>query len=115
MNYSCPVCGYGQLIEPPEEDMICPCCGTQFGYHDSIRSHDSLRQHWIKTGCRWHSRRILRPVGWNAYMQLIRAGFGASLASLYTLTGEGASNEVPPALTIGSSQSIRSRVEFQGV
>lgn len=64
----CPVCGLGleffpwDTISPSDE--ICPCCGTQFGYHDAIRNegilentiarYNTLRKDWINDGMKWH-------------------------------------------------------------
>lgn len=79
MTYRCPVCGYPGLERPPADYEICPCCGTEFDYHDALRSHQSLRQEWIRGGLGWHSRVDSPPAGWNAYMQLIKAGFQADL------------------------------------
>lgn len=45
----CPVCGYG-FGEPIRDSMICRCCGTQFGYHDSAHSHAALRGRWLAEG-----------------------------------------------------------------
>lgn len=68
-NNICPVCGY-DFKEPIEDSMTCVCCGTQFGYHDSVFSHAQLRTRWLDNGAKWHSRRILPPVGWSAASQL---------------------------------------------
>jgi hypothetical protein len=44
-QYSCHVCGYSMLDEPPYDKYgcatytICPCCGTEFGYDDSLTEH----------------------------------------------------------------------------
>lgn len=70
MTYTCPVCGYDRLDEPPKDWAICPCCGTQFNYSDSGRSHKALRDDWIKDGCKWRGRPEWRPPGWNAQEQL---------------------------------------------
>jgi len=68
--YLCPVCGFDELDEPPAMHMICPCCGTQFDYHDYVRTHLELRHEWIMSGAKWHSRHTLAPAGWNAIKQL---------------------------------------------
>lgn len=82
--FTCPVCGYDQLRKPPADHTICPSCGVQFGYNDAgplplPEMHQILRRKWINLGLRWHSRVIPQPVGWNAYVQLINAGFGRDL------------------------------------
>lgn len=71
----CPVCGYAGLSRPLELDDICPCCGTQFSYHDATLSHAELRQEWIAKGMRWHSRVRSKPPNWDPVAQLKRAGF----------------------------------------
>jgi predicted amidophosphoribosyltransferase len=74
MNYLCPVCGYW-LEDPPTRHRICPCCGTEFGYHDSGGTYDDIRKAWVATGARWWSPVDRQPVGWNAVTQLLNAGF----------------------------------------
>jgi uncharacterized Zn finger protein (UPF0148 family) len=74
MKYTCTVCGFPELALPPERDMICPCCGTHFAYHDSYYSHSELREQWIERGAKWHSKRTAAPPHWSAYQQLIRLG-----------------------------------------
>ncbi len=71
-QYTCPVCGYGELAEPPYDYTICPSCGTEFGYTDSTRTHQELRQQWIASGRHWHSRVTPRPINWDADKQLER-------------------------------------------
>ena len=75
MKELCPVCGYNELFSPPKNDMICPCCGTQFGYDDFQKTHEQLRENWLREGTPWHSRRTLPPVGWSAEIQLAQAGY----------------------------------------
>lgn len=74
MDNSCPVCGY-DLKEPVMDSLICVCCGTQYGYHDSTASHAKLREHWIDAGAQWHSRRVLPPAGWSFAQQLRGIGY----------------------------------------
>jgi len=70
--HTCPVCGYNQLRYPPEDFTICPSCGTEFGYHDSRRTHWELRVQWVNEGALWHSRVINPPSPlWNGLKQLI--------------------------------------------
>lgn len=61
MEYTCPVCEFDRLRKPPEDYLICPSCGTQFGYSDANRTHEELRQLWIAHGKRWYSSRIPNP------------------------------------------------------
>ncbi len=75
MKHLCPVCGYNELPEPPQDYNICPCCGTEFGYTDFTASHESLRDRWVQRGMTWHSRRVSPPLDWNPEDQLMRAGF----------------------------------------
>ena len=72
----CPVCGFPGLDaaayskggDPSFE--ICPCCGTEFGYHDSRTSHSDLRLKWIKDGMPWHSKSHIPPRGWDPVEQI---------------------------------------------
>ena len=79
--HTCPVCGYADLKYPPEDFTICPSCGTEFGYHDSNKTHGELRAEWVKRGSPWSSRAIERPAGWNGLSQLQPAGFVSSEVS----------------------------------
>jgi len=72
MNYICPVCGFDRLPEEPEDHVICPSCGTQFGYHDVTRSHSELRSQWVAMGMPWRSRRVPKPDRWSPTLQLSR-------------------------------------------
>lgn len=80
MTYLCPVCGYDQLREPPQDHSICPSCGTHFGYDDFTTSHQELRRRWIAAGARWWSSATPPPPGWSAREQLRRAGHAADEA-----------------------------------
>jgi ribosomal protein L37AE/L43A len=71
-RHTCPVCFYPGLHRPPADHFICPCCGTQFEYHDSARTHEELRERWITNGMQWHSRALAAPEGWDARRQLER-------------------------------------------
>lgn len=73
MRYQCTVCGYWQLTRPPQDDTICPCCGTHFGYHDYATTHEELRRKWISSGAHWFSRAQTSPVGWDPFVQLIES------------------------------------------
>ncbi len=68
----CPVCNY-LLSELPEDYDYCPCCGTQFGYHDAGRTYASLRQAWVSRGMPWWSPVRQAPDGWNAQRQLLKS------------------------------------------
>lgn len=79
----CPVCGYNGLDEPAFDDVgapsfdICDCCGTQFGYHDSTKSHATLRAEWVAKGMPWHSRVTPPPHDWDPVKQLRSVTSGA--------------------------------------
>jgi hypothetical protein len=81
MTYKCPVCGYKELSRPPQDDTICPCCGTHFGYHDYATTHEDLRMRWISTGARWFSRARQQPHGWDAMTQLLESGLAIHLGA----------------------------------
>ena len=68
--YMCPVCGYGGLRRPADDGIICPCCGTEFGYSDATKSHAQLRSEWLMSGGRWYSVVTPPPSGWNLNKQL---------------------------------------------
>src|SRR4051812_48316988 len=69
--YTCPVCGYKRLRYPAaDEGVICPCCGTQFGYSDAGTTHAQLRREWVREGMKWYSRVTPAPEGWNPAEQL---------------------------------------------
>ena len=71
----CPVCGYDGLPRPAYNHSgrasfgICECCGTQFGYDDARRSHESLRREWIAKGTPWSGPAKPKP-GWDPEQQL---------------------------------------------
>ena len=79
-TFTCPVCGYPNLDEPPVDNYgcstysICPCCGVEFGYDDSSRSHGELRREWVAKGAVWFSKDSAPPDGWDAIKQLQSAG-----------------------------------------
>lgn len=75
MTFTCPVCGYERLPEPPERYLICPCCGVEFGNDDEDATREELRAAWVAGGARWWSPNTLAPLGWSADEQLRRAGF----------------------------------------
>ena len=66
-TYTCPVCGYDQLNDPPVDYNICPSCGTEFGYHDFTKSWDQLRSEWVAKGSKWLSKHIPAPANWKPY------------------------------------------------
>ena len=80
MTYTCPVCGYNGLKRPAQDELICPCCGVQFGYDDFALSHEQIRENWLREGAHWFSHTTLPPLGWTAEGQLLRAGLNRPLA-----------------------------------
>ena len=75
-DHACPVCGYdGDLTFRPREYQICACCGTEFGFDDRVLNYAQLRDEWLNKGCPWFDPDELKPVSWNAYGQLLTAGF----------------------------------------
>jgi hypothetical protein len=69
--FTCPVCYYDGLAEPPREYNICDCCGTEFGSDDELRTHAQLRTEWVARGARWFFRNP--PIMWNPWQQLANA------------------------------------------
>lgn len=71
--YSCPVCGFAKLKEPPRSASggpsyeICPACGFQFGVSDDDDeiSYDQWREDWVGSGMEWTSLGIPKPRGWD--------------------------------------------------
>jgi hypothetical protein len=71
-EFGCPICGYS-MEDPPTAYNICPCCGTEFD-HTVASRHRQLREEWLKFGARWWSPVDQPPLGWNPYVQMLRAG-----------------------------------------
>jgi len=75
MFYSCPVCGYSQMTEAPNDYAICPSCGIQFGYDDVSKKYRRLRNEWLANGAIWFSPSTPPPGPfWNGFRQVIEAG-----------------------------------------
>ena len=70
--FTCPVCFYGKMPDPPADYNICPCCGTEFENDDDTRSFEQLRSYWISSGAKWFFRQP--PLMWNPWQQLADAG-----------------------------------------
>lgn len=68
------MCGFG-LAYPPDDFVICPSCGVEFGYETAGRSFSVLRDEWIASGARWASHVVAPPPGWDAWNQLTEAGY----------------------------------------
>jgi hypothetical protein len=72
-TYTCPVCAFNQLTFPPQDHVICPCCGTQFGYDDVAHSYRELRNIWLGKGGEWFNIEcpsFATRRHWNAWDQL---------------------------------------------
>ena len=78
-RYTCPVCGYPDLTEPPRSDdgggsyEICWSCGFEFGVTDDDLgyTYEVWRQGWIDRGMPWDSATLRPPPpGWDARLQL---------------------------------------------
>lgn len=70
VNFTCPICRYDKLTDPPADHEICPCCGTEFGEDDYDKTHETLRWNWIARGMPWFSRQTKPPANWNPETQL---------------------------------------------
>lgn len=72
MPYSCLVCAYPKLKEPPHSASgggsyeICPACGYQYGVDDDDRgiTPAQWRATWVKNGAKWSSAAIKPFKGW---------------------------------------------------
>ena len=78
MNYTCPICGFDKLDEPPYSPSgdglfeICPCCGFQYGVTDDNQgiSFHEWRETWIEQGMPWDQGSSNPPPGWDPQQQL---------------------------------------------
>ncbi len=78
MRFTCPVCGYPNLVEVPRPAIgggsfeICPSCGFQFGVtdDDSGKSFEEWRRRWIDSGMAWWSPARTPPPTWDPQLQL---------------------------------------------
>lgn len=99
MTYECPVCFYPQMLDPPADYNICPCCGTEFGNDDAAISHAELRDQWVANGARWFFE--TPPPGWNALVQLL-AGQGYLVPGQYPLVSIVSGNvSIEPTPSVG--------------
>jgi hypothetical protein len=74
-RYTCPVCGYPWLTEPPHTVSgggsyeICRSCGIEFGYRDTDISFREWRHDWVDSGMPW-SASSPQPPGWDPAARL---------------------------------------------
>ena len=68
--YTCPVCGFDRLEDPPNNYTICPSCGTEFEYDDVRMTRAELRRAWVEGGYKWWSELERPPARWNPERQL---------------------------------------------
>lgn len=78
MTHLCPVCSY-TMDHPPIDYAICPCCGTEFGYHTAGRTLEEIRREWIRAGAKWWSPTDVPPTDWNPIKQLLEAGLNVRI------------------------------------
>lgn len=52
-TWTCPVCHYPGLEDPPDDYSICPRCGTEFGVDDDELTHAQLKARWVANGAKW--------------------------------------------------------------
>lgn len=79
MKFTCIVCGFNELEEPPYEEgdpsfEVCPCCGFQYGFDDLDQGYTfaEYREKWISEGAEWFSRSRKPKLGWSVEEQLKR-------------------------------------------
>lgn len=65
--YTCRVCFFEGMTEPPQDCNICECCGTEFGNDDEDLTYEELRARWIASGAKWFFGEP--PIGWNPRVQ----------------------------------------------
>ena len=76
-KYTCPVCGYAYLDEPPYDSqgnpsyVICDCCGFEFGFEDKSegKSIGEYRKEWMDRGAKWF-KPAKKPDDWDLDKQL---------------------------------------------
>jgi hypothetical protein len=114
----CPVCGYG-LRRAPTDFLICPSCGTEFGYDDAGRTHAELRAIWLRGGAGWWSTATPPPKNWDPYLQLdnIVSPSPAWEKVLFTSSGPGQQNlsaNLEKLIYGGDQQTSDSRAGLSG-
>lgn len=72
-TFTCPVCFYPEMTEPPQDFNICPCCGVEFENDDYDTSHAELRQQWLHAGAPWFSSVRKSSEAWQQELERVRA------------------------------------------
>ena len=118
--YTCPVCFFDSMTDPPQDYNICECCGTEFGSDDEERSHGELRTEWIALGAKWFFGNP--PLGWNPWKQsripvYVRpqSDHPQYLSPAFTFSGTPVYLETPGRQVPEKSQSKGSIVVFADV
>jgi len=102
--YTCPVCYYTGMQDPPRDYNICECCGTEFGNDDEAHSHEDLRTRWIESGAKWFFRSA--PVGWNPWTQLFTANVGSLRYGGINAMYGGAVLETAKTVSVASAEAL---------
>jgi len=67
-RFTCPVCYFDRMTDPPQDFHICPSCGTEFELDDAGPDIEArraeLRAFWVSGGCRWWSILEPKPADW---------------------------------------------------
>lgn len=74
-KYTCPICGYNKLVEPPYDEYECPsyeicaCCGFEYGFHDDFEGYtfEKYREEWLNNGAPFRRKKD-EPIGWSMDM-----------------------------------------------
>lgn len=82
MPYTCPICGYLGLFEPPRDSRghgsyeNCACCGFEFGWTDEDQgfTDEQWRARWIAAGMPWDDGDSAPPRDWDPVAQLRNIG-----------------------------------------
>jgi hypothetical protein len=85
---TCPICGHIGLSRQVRDTRgypsreICHCCGFEIGYEDAGRTHQELRDDWIRGGMVGFYPPDKSKEDWDPIQQLKAAGLWSSLLSL---------------------------------
>jgi hypothetical protein len=125
-NLRCRVCGF-RLAEPPWGDDgttpqydICPCCGSESGYHDCTpKAARSNREKWINGGAKWFHPEM-KPRGWILLHQLawVPSGYrGKGISQVWPTRYRDERGEVVTAIqNDGDVLTMKIRgIEFHGI